>query len=68
LPLLLLDDALGVVLELLLEADSDEDEDEAPLPLMLDSSYVPAVVPDCTQPVSFDDLPALSLLSIADED
>ena len=32
------------------------------LPLMFVSSKVPAVVPDCTQPVSLDDLPALSLL------
>jgi hypothetical protein len=68
---LLLELALGVLLELELDADadSDDDDEDEPLPLMLVSSYVPAVVPDCTQPVSFDDFPALSdLLSIEDCD
>jgi len=49
----------GAELELL-------DAESAPLPLMFVSSYVPAVVPDCTQPVSFV-LFALSLLSIEDD-
>jgi hypothetical protein len=72
LPLPLLLELLGVVLDaellLLALADSDDEEDDIePLPLMFVSSYVPAVVPDWIQPVSFEDLPALSALSVADD-
>jgi len=70
LPLPLLAEALGVELLLggvaLLLDDADSDEDDAPLPLMLVSSNVPAVVPDWTQPVSFDDLLDLSIRSADD--
>jgi hypothetical protein len=51
-------------LELLLLALSDA---MLPLPLMLVSSYVPAVVPDWMQPVSFDDLPLSALVDMSDD-
>jgi hypothetical protein len=60
---------LGLPALLALDEALESDEDAMlPLPLMLVSSKVPAVVPDWTQPVSFDALPDLSALVDMSED